>query len=180
MGRISKYNPETARKICDLLAMGKSLRRICKDNDDFPSESTVRAWVIDDVGGFSAQYDRSRNIGLDAVADEMLDIADDGVNDYVQKELQNGNVTVVLNKEAVMRSRLRFEARQWYLSKLAPKRYAQRSYQELTGKDGAALNPAAISDEQLAAALNALAVGVPVHKDPFEDDGEVGDASDLV
>jgi len=145
-----------------------------------PPESTVRGWVIDDVDGFAAQYTRSRDLGLDAMADEMLDIADDGTNDYVERTKKNGEKFIALDKEAVMRSRLRFDARQWYLSKLAPKRYGVKIAQELTGADGAPLNPRSISDDQLAAALNALAHNAPPqHNQPF-DDNDPDDASDLV
>lgn len=139
-----------------------------------PPESTVRGWVVDDLNGFAAQYSRSRDLGLDVIADEMLDIADDGTNDYVEREGKKGTF-IALDKEAVMRSRLRFEARQWYLSKMAPKRYAQRTMQEITGKDGAPLNPTAVSDTQLAAALNALMQGPPVEKQPLDDGDDIDD-----
>ena len=114
-GRPSLYTPEIAAKICDALAEGQSLRKICKD-DSMPSEAAVRRWVIDDYEGFAAQYTRSRDIGLDCVADEVFEIADDG-SDH-------------------QRDRLRFDARRWYLSKLAPKRYGDKITQEHTGTDG--------------------------------------------
>ena len=38
-----------------------------------PPRTTVQQWVIDDVQGFSVQYTRARDIGLDALADEILD-----------------------------------------------------------------------------------------------------------
>lgn len=114
-GRPSLYTPEIAETICDLLAQGVSLRKICKP-DDMPHEATVRRWVIDDYEGFSTQYTRARDIGLDCVADEVFEIADDGADHQ--------------------RDRLRFDARRWYLSKLAPKRYGDKITQEHTGTDG--------------------------------------------
>ncbi len=81
-----------------------------------PSEAAVRRWVVEDYEGFAAQYTRARDIGLDCVADEVFEIADDG------SEHQ--------------RDRLRFDARRWYLSKLAPKRYGDKITQEHTGTDG--------------------------------------------
>lgn len=118
-GRPSSYTPEIAAAICDRLATGESLRSICRD-EDMPAEATVRGWVVDDLNGFSAQYTRSRDIGLDAIADEVFEISDN----------ERGDPT---------RDRLRFDARRWYLSKLAPKRYGDKVQQEHSGPDGGAM-----------------------------------------
>ena len=123
IGRPTKFTKAVASEICDLLCQGISLRRICALNEHLPAESTVRKWAKDDLNGFYAQYVRARDMGLDSMADEMLDIADDGENDYVERERSDGSTFVALDKEAVMRSQLRCHTRQWYLSKLAPKRY---------------------------------------------------------
>lgn len=115
MGRPSDYTPEIAARICALLAEGHSLRSICKA-DDMPCESTVRQWALEDRCGFSAQYTRARDIGLDAVADDVIEIADGGGDP--------------------VRARLRFDARRWYLSKLAPKKYGDKVTNEHTGPEG--------------------------------------------
>lgn len=104
-GRPSDFTQEIADAICARLSAGESLNRICKD-EGYPSESTVRGWVVDDREGFSAKYTRARDIGLDVVADQVFDIADHGTD--------------------AVRDRLRFDARRWYLSKLAPKRYGDK------------------------------------------------------
>lgn len=114
-GRPSIYTPEIADTICKALAEGKSLRSICRA-DNMPTEATVRMWAADDREGFYSQYTRARDIGLDCVADEVFEIADDGADHQ--------------------RDRLRFDARRWYLSKLAPKRYGDKITQEHTGTDG--------------------------------------------
>lgn len=133
-GRPTIYNKKLALKICERLAHGESLRSICND-EAMPARSTVIAWVYEDKGvekddkgqiiqeGFSYHYDKARNIALDIMADDILDIADDGSNDWMEKEFKDGGSAIVLDKEAVMRSRLRVDARKWYLSKMAPKRY---------------------------------------------------------
>lgn len=116
-GRPTKYTKAIADEICQRLSTGETLRRICRD-DYLPDESTVRQWAVKDYNGFYTQYARSRDIGLDSMADEILDIADDGSNDFIKTK--SGEK---FNKEAVFRSNLRVDARKWYLSKLAPKRY---------------------------------------------------------
>lgn len=119
VGRPSSYTPEIAAAICERLAAGQSLRAICRD-DDMPAEATVRKWAVEDVNGFSAQYTRSRDIGLDAIADDVFEIADN----------ERGDPT---------RDRLRFDARRWYLSKLAPKKYGDKVTNEHSGPDGGAI-----------------------------------------
>ena len=49
-----------------------------------PSEGAVRGWAVDGPKGFSAQYLRARDIGLDAMADELLEIADDGDSEVLR------------------------------------------------------------------------------------------------
>lgn len=105
-GRPTAYTPEIADEILERLAGGESLRRICED-EHIPPATTVRWWVVNDREGFSARYAQARDVGLDHIADEVMDIADHTTGD-------------------VIRDRLRFDARRWYLSKLAPKRYGER------------------------------------------------------
>ena len=148
-----------------------------------PSLGTVLRWVGED-DALKEQYARAMETRADAIFEELLDIADDGQNDWMEKELRDGAVIEVPNHEHITRSRLRFDARRWMLGKMQPKKYGDFMRQELTGKDGAALNPKSVSDEQLAAALTALAHNTPpVHTDPFDEPKEEideNDASDLV
>jgi hypothetical protein len=139
-GRPSQYTTEIALEICKLLSEGKSLRSICED-EKMPHESTVRTWARDDLHGFFTHYARARDIGLDSVADEVLEIADDGRNDWMEKKGRDGSTFVALNDEAIARSRIRFDARRWYLSKMAPKRYGDK-----IALAGDAENPIAVKD----------------------------------
>lgn len=120
-GRPSLYTDKIAAEICERLASGESLRAICRD-EKMPAESTVRSWYVDDLNGFAARYARARDIYLDVMADEILDISDDGSNDWMKRE----NGSVVFDQEAATRSKLRVDTRKWYLSKLAPKRYGDK------------------------------------------------------
>ena len=130
-GRPTKYTAGLAEAICERLASGESLRAICRDGT-MPAESTVRGWVKDDREGFSAQYMRVRDIGLDAMADELLAIADDGSNDTYKTD----DGKVITDHDHIQRSRLRVDTRKWLLSKMAPKRYGDRQHLEMTGADG--------------------------------------------
>ncbi len=147
-GRPSLYTQEIADEICTRLATGESLRSICQ-SEHLPSDWTVRQWAIEDRDGFSSRYTQARDIGLDVMADECIQIADDGQNDsYMDDEGRKRT-----DFDVIARSKLRFDARRWYLSKLAPKRYGERIAQEITNPDGS-LQP--LSDAQAAGRIAAL------------------------
>lgn len=125
-GRPSKFDPEIAQAICERLASGVSLREICR-TEGMPPESTVRGWAIDDVQGFSAHYARAREAQLETWADEIIEIAEDGSNDWIERKGKDGEVVdTVLDHEHVTRSRLRIDTRKWLMSKLAPKKYGEK------------------------------------------------------
>lgn len=91
-----------------------------------PHESTVRSWARDDVDKFSTQYTRAREIGYYGMADDLVDIADDGTNDYVEKERENGTKFIAFDAEHVQRSKLRVDTRKWLLAKALPKVYGDK------------------------------------------------------
>lgn len=92
--------------------------------------------------------------------DDLVSIADDGTNDWMEKELKSGAVIEVPNHEHISRSKLRVDTRFWILARLQPKKYGNKTFGELTGKDGAPVG--AMSDAQMAAALNAIANNLPL------------------
>lgn len=135
-GRPTEYTAALATELCKRLAETGNLRSVCRA-DDMPPESTVRGWVLDDREEFAAQYARAREIGYQSMADEVLEISDDGSND-TYKTVDGTEVT---NYDVIARSRLRVDTRKWLLSKALPKVYGDKITQEVTGADGAALIP---------------------------------------
>jgi hypothetical protein len=101
----------------------------------------VRGWAADDVEGFYSRYARARDVGVDAIVEECFDIADDGRNDWMERE-DPENPGWLFNGEHFARSRLRIDTRKWYGSKMAPKRYGERL--ALTDADGKPLQVAPI------------------------------------
>jgi hypothetical protein len=55
--------------------------------------------------------------------EELLEIADDGSNDWTIRTNKSGDEYEVANTEVVQRSRLRIDVRKWYLSKVLPKKF---------------------------------------------------------
>jgi hypothetical protein len=127
MGRPSDYTPELADAICDKLSNGQSLRSICLA-DDMPDKRTVFRWLRQHQE-FCHQYARAKEESADVLADEILDIADDGTGDMTVD--QEGNERV--NNENIQRSRLRVDARKWIASKLKPKKYGDKAEIEHSG-----------------------------------------------
>ena len=138
-GRPTKYSNELRDAICNRLASGETLRSICRD-DGMPERQTVFNWLHSNIGlrkdevtgdileqGFFDHYTRAREIGCDEIHDETIEISDDGTNDYVEKLKKNGEVTVLFDKEAVMRSKLRVDTRMRYLENMQPKKFGRNS-----------------------------------------------------
>ena len=130
-GRPSLYTDEVADEICLRLSKGESLLGICTD-DHLPCVSAVRAWAVDNYQGFYAKYARARDIGLDHHAELILKLAD---------EIRPGQRTVskatgmeITELDQVERSKLQIDARKWYLSKIAPKRYGEKIEHEVSVK----------------------------------------------
>lgn len=120
VGRPSDYSQELADKICELLADGKSLRKVC-ENDWAPNKSSIFRWLRT-IPEFCDQYERAKQESADSFADDMADIADDGRNDWMESN-DPDNPGYKANGEHVQRTRLRLDTRKWLAAKLKPKKY---------------------------------------------------------
>ena len=116
MGRPELYTTELADRICSRLAQGESMRSVCLDSD-IPSRQTLFKWMRTEPD-FLDQYARAKQESADSLTDEMIDIADDGSNDWMEKFDKNGeSLGYQLNGEHVQRSKLRIDTRKWLASK---------------------------------------------------------------
>jgi hypothetical protein len=138
-GRPTLYTEEIGQKICARLAEGESLRSVC-NSEDMPHESTVRSWALDPEHPISTQYIRAREVGYLKMADELVEISDDGSNDWIERNYGDDKPPGwQVNGEHVTRSRLRVDTRKWLLSKALPKVFGDKITAEHTGPDGAPL-----------------------------------------
>jgi hypothetical protein len=124
-GRPTVYSPELAKRICDLLAIGCTLNEVCRQ-PDMPHERAVRDWATDPSHPFSPKYARAREIGYHKMADDLLEIVDNGANDWMRRAREDGVIEIVLDREHLLRTEMRFRARQWLLSKALPKIYGDK------------------------------------------------------
>jgi hypothetical protein len=121
-GRPTLYSEKLAALICERVATSTfGLARLCELNDDIPEKSTINLWRYK-YPEFSAQYAQAKLKQADLLAEEILDIADDGTNDWMQSFGEDGDVAYKLNGEHVQRSRLR----KFLAAKLLPKQYGEK------------------------------------------------------
>lgn len=118
-GRPDEYTPERAELLCQYLAQGMSLRTTCKQ-EGMPDPATVFSWMRK-YPEFLKRYEQAKQESSDALAEELLDIADEG------------------NPTDTQRARLRVDARKWLMAKMKPKKYGEQL--DLTSKGEALPQP---------------------------------------
>lgn len=118
VGRPSKFSQDLAENICEQIANGKSLRAICAE-DDMPPMKTIYRW-LEANEEFRHQYARARDRQADHYFEEIVEIAD----------------SVEADSAAVAKARLQVDARKWTLSKLAPKKYGEKTELDVKSSDG--------------------------------------------
>jgi hypothetical protein len=95
-----------------------------------------------------------------------MEISDDGTRDYKK----DANGFEVPDYENIARARLRVDARKWYLSKLASKKFGERSAIELTGKDGGPIRVLRdLTDTERAARIQAIYASAARRRDSGAD-----------
>lgn len=119
------YSDGLLASILDRVANGESLSSVC-DAYDMPSRKSFFQWVKDNPE-IQAKYEFAIQMRADKLAEDIIQIADDGLNDTYKDE--NGNTRT--DQDVIARSRLRVDARKWLASKMAPKKYGDRSESEV-------------------------------------------------
>lgn len=83
----------------------RALHVICSEDADMPCESSVYKWLIQHAE-FAQKYARAREILAEINANEIINIAD--------------------NDGDPQMARVRIDARKWWASKVAPKKYGDK------------------------------------------------------
>jgi histone H3/H4 len=118
------YSDELASKICRYVAEGYSLRQI-GDLPQMPHKRTMKRWLAEKPT-FQERYAQAKEEMAEHFAEEILEIADDGSNDWIEREVESGKTIKVVDHEHIARSRLRVDTRKWLMSKLMPQKYGQK------------------------------------------------------
>ncbi|OJY13158.1 MAG: hypothetical protein BGO99_09090 [Nitrosospira sp. 56-18] len=115
-------------RICAGISLGKSTRAMCIETGI--SQRLLWSWLAGSAE-FMEQYLRAKELCVDAYAEEIIEISDDRSQDLHLDE-KGREIT---NREAIARTQLRIDARKWYASRLAPKKYGDKAMEAQTGND---------------------------------------------
>lgn len=130
IGRPTDYNDQVASRLLSEIAEGKSVASLCKQ-DWAPSRQTFYLW-IHTHRTFADSYAKAKDDCAESLADEIIDIADNGSNDWMDVN-DPENPGYRFNSEHYQRSRLRVDTRKWVASKLKPKKYGEKTEVEHSG-----------------------------------------------
>ena len=124
LGRPSIYSKDLADRICVRLALGESIRSICKD-DDMPAQAQIYAW-LNRHPDFQEQYTRAREEQAESHADEIVDIADETPALLEVRDKEGNIVDIKLDSAYIAWQKQRIDSRKWNASKQRPKKYGDR------------------------------------------------------
>lgn len=122
-GRPSTYTQELADRICEELALGQSMRTVCA-MDGMPAMSSVFKWLRENPA-FSEQYEKAKAESADAMAEDLLHIADTPVMGEIKTIKPDGTVEIKQD-EMLGHRRLQVDARKWLMAKMKPKKYGEK------------------------------------------------------
>ncbi len=117
----TKRTPEVEERIIEGLTDGVPLRVLCRQ-DDMPSWRTVYDWINADPS-FASRVAYARDLGFEALAEDILGIADDtpAISEHVQ------------------RNKMRIDTRLKLLACWSPKRYGNKQDVSIGNKAGETL-----------------------------------------
>ena len=125
-GRPSSYSIKIANNLCRLIASGMKAIDACEELD--VPERTFYFWLLDHPE-FLQSYERARDIRANAAfAEQQLEIADNVSDDW---SYNPGSGKLSVKKEAMLRSKLRIETRQWQMARRHPQEWGDRQQIEV-------------------------------------------------
>jgi hypothetical protein len=118
-GRPTLYSLEIALEICDRIADGESLVKICSDAK-MPKKTAVYEWLLRHKE-FAEIYARAREDQADTLADEIHAISDE-----LPQQIVDDKGKTRYDSAYVQWQKNRVDARKWVAAKLKPKKYSDR------------------------------------------------------
>ena len=101
------------------ISLGKSARAMCVEVGI--SQRVLWNWLASDEE-LMRQYQRAKELCVDAYAEEIIEISDEGSRDtYIDEKGRE-----MVNREVIARAQLRIDARKWYAARLAPRKYGDK------------------------------------------------------
>lgn len=120
---------KASKYIFDEMVKGSSVRNILhpkkRDKKELPSYVTFLEWLSSDED-LAKRYARAMEWRAEGLLEDTIDIADDTSGDLVIDKEVEGIRIMKPDKDHILRTRLKIEARQFALRKMAPKKYGER------------------------------------------------------
>lgn len=148
VGRPTTYNQELVDSICEQLALGLPIRTVCA-GEGMPAISTLFKWIREHEI-FSKQYATAKQEAADAMAEELLYIAD---TPQLGEEITiraNGDEEIK-RSDMLGHRRLQVDSRKWLMAKMKPKKYGDRL--DMSSESTVTHRYEDMNDEQLRAAI---------------------------
>lgn len=127
------YTKELGEEICQRIANGASGVQVCRDLE-MPDWPTIARWRRTKQD-FSKSYDDACKLRAEYWGDEIIDIADDATNDFMDAQ-RGKQLYRAFDREHFERSRLRMQGRQWVVARLLRDLYGDTKTVELSTPKG--------------------------------------------
>ena len=138
MARPTGYSLEIAAELCSEIATrADGLDAICRSRKEFPTAAGVYLW-LGKYPAFLEIYTRARAEQAQLLAEQIIEIADNTQLGEIVTIKPDGTEERKM-ADMLEHRKLRIESRKWIAAKLLPKKYGDKIQQEVTGKDGNAL-----------------------------------------
>ena len=116
-GRPTKYNDNIADTICAKIAVGRSLRSICED-ENMPDLTTIYEWLRVQPG-FSQQYAIATDERTETQQEMLIEMGDRAIEHAEEADPKAANAVVSAYK-------LKADNLKWSMSKMKPKKYGDK------------------------------------------------------
>lgn len=130
MSHPALFTQELADRICEEIAAGSSIAKVC-EAEDMVTARTIFKWLRDkEKAEFKVALELAKEERAHLLAEDTLRIADLEVGDVSTEHGSHKDAAEVQDK------RLRVETRKWFAAKLLPRVYADKSTTAITGEGG--------------------------------------------
>lgn len=148
-----KFSEVISDKICRRISNGEMLSEIT-DDVTMPPRDIVIGWLDDPrYLEFSRAYEKACNNRGALFADQLITIADDSRNDYVDRlNSKTGEKFRVIDQEALGRSKMRLDMRMRHLKAFFPERWGDNPDTAAALRDAAAIKTPSIVVNYITAA----------------------------
>ena len=116
-GRPSLFSQELADTICERIALGESLRKVCR-TDDMPAMSSVFKWLRENKS-FSEQYVKASEERTETQQEQLIEMGDEAIAHAESTDPKAANAVVSAYK-------LKADNLKWSMSKMKPKKYGDK------------------------------------------------------